>query len=47
MEREIGVSGRETSNEVIFECLDGSFSKVATVEANGGKFIVYFILVQQ
>ena len=47
MEREIGVSGREAGNEVILESLDGSFSEVATMEANWGKFIVYVVLSQQ
>ena len=37
----------EISNEVIFECLYGTFSKVATMEADWGKFIVNVILSEQ
>ena len=47
VKREIRVSRAETGYEVILESLYGSFSKVATMEADRGKFIVYVILVQQ
>ena len=46
VKREIGVSRGETGNEVILKSLDGSFSKVATMEADWGKFIVNVILIQ-
>ena len=37
VEREIGVDGAETSDEVILECLDRSFSRVAEMIGSGCK----------
>ena len=47
MKRKIRVGRAETGNEVIFECLNGTFGKVVTMKADWGKFIVYIIVSKQ